>query len=665
MAEDKIRVALAGNPNVGKTTIFNSITGARQKVGNWPGVTVDKKVGTKEYMGHVLEIVDLPGTYSLTAYSADEVVARDYILEEKPDIVVQVLDSINLERNLYLSTQLLEMGTKLILALNMSDLAEKRGDKIDVPMFEKFLGVTLVRTTANEGRGINALLDAIIEKANSDVSLPHEIGYGKETEDRICRLEKILAEDRVLIDKYPSRWLSIKLLEGDENAYSKISSSSIQPKVEKFLSGLDLEGYEAEMADKRYEFISRLLPQVCTTCVEQVSPSDMIDKVLTNKYLGIPIFLILMWGMFELTFTFATPFMELIDMFFGSLAEVVAATINLSWLASLLGDGIIAGVGSVLLFVPNIFILFFLLALLEDSGYLARAAFIMDRLMYSMGIQGKSFIPMLMGFGCSVPAIMAARTLEDEKDRLITMLVTPFMSCGARMPVYVLLAGTFFGKQAGSVIFGIYVLGIIIAIVSAKLFRSIIFKGKPSSFIMELPPYHRPSAGNSFKYMWNQGSLYLKRVGTVIVGGVVIIWLFAYFPQGVEYGSAESYIGSLGKIIEPLVAPIGFDWKIAISLIFGFLAKEVVLGSLGTLYSTGEDEGLLSSALVADPIFTPAIALGLMVFTLLYVPCIGAVAVIKKESGSWKWMLFSAVYSTSVAWIMAFVTVKIGNIILA
>lgn len=665
MVENKIRVALTGNPNVGKTTVFNAITGARQKVGNWPGVTVEKKVGIKEYGGYVLEIVDLPGTYSLTAYSADEVVARDYILEEKPDIVVQVLDVTNLERNLYLSTQLLEMGTKLVFALNMSDLSEGRGDKVNILKLEKLLGTALIRTTANEGKGINDLLDAIITKADSNASLPHEIGYGKEIEDKICRLEKIISEDRDLIDRYPSRWLSIKLLEGDENAHSKLSSSSVQPEVKKFLSGLNTEEYEAEMADKRYEFISRILSQTCTTCIENVSASDMIDKVLTSRYLGIPIFLALMWGMFELTFTFATPFMEIIDMFFGSLAEIVTANIDSPWLSSLLGDGIIAGVGSVMLFVPNIFILFFLLALLEDSGYLARAAFIMDRLMYSMGIQGKSFIPMLMGFGCSVPAVMATRTLEDKADRLITMMVTPFMSCGARMPVYVLLAGAFFGKQAGSVIFGIYVLGIIVAIVSARLFRTIIFKGKPSSFIMELPPYHRPSVGNSLKHMWNQGSLYLKKVGTVITGGVVLIWLFAYFPQGVEYGSAESYIGSLGKLIEPLVAPIGFDWKIAVSLIFGFLAKEIVIGSMGTLYSTGEDEGMLSSALVADPIFTPALALGLMVFTLLYVPCIGAVAVIKKESGSWKWMLFSATYSTAVAWIMAFVTVKVGNIIFA
>lgn len=664
MVENKIRVALTGNPNVGKTTLFNAITGARQKVGNWPGVTVEKKVGIKEYGGHILEIVDLPGTYSLTAYSADEVIARDYILEEKPDVVIQVLDSTNLERNLYLSTQLLEIGTNLILALNMSDLVEKRGEDVNVPALEKLFGISLIRTTANEGKGINQLLDEVI-KSGFGGYFPNKIDYGKKIEEEIRHLEMIFAEDETLTTRYPSRWLSIKLLEGDENVHTKLSSLSVHSEVKKFLSRLNPEEYEAEMADKRYEFISRILPQISEARVERMSSSDMIDKVLTSRYLAIPIFLALMWGMFELIFTFATPFMELIDMFFSLLAEMVTANIGSPWLSSLLGDGIIAGVGSVVLFVPNIFILFFLLALLEDSGYLARAAFIMDRLMYSMGLQGKSFIPMLMGFGCSVPAIMATRTLEDEKDRLITMLITPFMSCGARMPVYVLLAGTFFGKQAGSVIFGLYVLGIIVAIVSAKLFRSMIFKGKPSSFIMELPPYHRPSVNNSLKHMWNQGSLYLKKVGTVIAGGVVVIWLLAYFPQGVEYGSAESYIGSLGKLIEPFVAPIGFDWKIAVSLIFGFLAKEIVIGSLGTLYGTGADEGMLSSALLADPIVTPAVALGIMVFTLLYVPCIGAVAVIKKESGSWRWMLFAAAYSTAIAWIMAFVTVKIGNIIFA
>ncbi len=662
MAE-KIKVAVAGNPNVGKTTIFNALTGARQKIGNWPGVTVEKKEGTKKHKGHVLEIVDLPGTYSLSAYSADEVVARDYIIDEKPDVVVQVLDSTNLERNLYLTSQLLEMGTNLVLALNMSDRAEMRGDDIDIPRLESLLGVSAIKTVANEGGGIEALLDSIVSKTESNPPKPHEIGYGKTVEEKICALEDILGNDTELTKHYPARWMAVKLLEGDENVLSKLSSSNIEGKVQNYLSGFDNEEYEVEMADKRYEFIGALLPQVCTTCAEDVSPSDMVDKVVTNKYLGIPIFLSLMWGMFELTFALGTPFMGLIGKFFGWLGGAVAANIESAWLASLLGDGIIAGVCSVLLFVPNIFILFFAIALLENSGYMARAAFIMDKLMYKMGLQGKSFIPMLMGFGCSVPAIMATRTLEDEKDRLITMLVTPFMSCGARLPVYILLAGTFFGREAGSVIFGLYVLGILVAILSAKLFRTFIAKGQPSPFIMELPPYTRPSLVNSLLYMWNQGYLYLKKVGTVIIGGVMLVWVLAYFPQGVEYGSAESLIGSLGQLIEPLVAPLGFDWKIAVALIFGVVAKEIVVGSLGTLYGTGGGESL-SPALLADPSFSPAIALGLMVFTLLYVPCFGAVAVIKKETGSWKWMFFQAAYSTAVAWVLALVTVLVANLVL-
>lgn len=662
MAE-KIKVAVAGNPNVGKTTIFNALTGARQKVGNWPGVTVEKKVGTKNHNGHVLEIIDLPGTYSLTAYSADEVVARDYILEEKPDVVVQVLDSTNLERNLYLTTQLLEMGTNLVLALNMSDRAERRGDFIDVQRLESLLGVSAIKTVAGERKGIDALLDSIVAKKEQNIPLPHEIGYGGMVEEKIYALEEIIKGDPEVFKHYPPRWIALKLLEGDEDVIKKLSSESIKGKVQDFLSAIDNEEYEVEMADKRYQFISTLMPQVCTTCAEEVSPSDMVDKVVTNKYLGIPIFLILMWGMFELTFAFATPFMELIDMFFGWLAAAVASNIETAWLASLLGDGIIAGVGSVLLFVPNIFILFFVIALLESSGYMARAAFIMDKLMYTMGLQGKSFIPMLMGFGCSVPAIMATRTLEDEKDRLITMMVTPFMSCGARLPVYILLAGTFFGRQAGSVIFGLYVLGILVAIVSAKLFRTFIARGKPSPFIMELPPYTKPLLKDSLRHMWNEGYLYLRKVGTVIIAGVVLIWMLAYFPQGAEYGSSGSLIGSLGKLIEPLVAPLGFDWKIAVALVFGFVAKEIVVGSLGTLYGTGGGEAL-SSALMSDPGFTPAIALGLMVFTLLYVPCIGAVAVIKKETGSWKWMFFQAAYSTAVAWVLALVTVLVANLVL-
>jgi len=379
----------------------------------------------------------------------------------------------------------------------------------------------------------------------------------------------------------------------------------------------------------------------------------MVDRVVTNRYLGIPIFLALMWGAFELTFTVATPFMTAIDTLVVWLAELAVASIEPAWLGSLIGDGIISGVGAVLIFLPNIFILFLILAFLEDSGYLARAAFIMDRPLYAIGLPGKAFIPMLIGFGCNVPAIMATRSIESEKDRLLTILVNPFMSCSARLPVYVLFAGAFFGAQAGGVMFFLYVLGIVVAIVSAKLFRSTVLPGEVSPFVMEMPPYRLPTAMTSLMHMWSRGSMYLRKAGTIILLGAMVVWALASFPYGVEYGSAESFAGMLGHLIEPLVAPLGFDWKVAVALIFGFLAKEVVVGSLGVLYGTGEEA--LSEALLADPGLSAATALALMVFVLLYMPCVAALGVIKKETGSWKWTGFAVAYGIAVAWILAFV----------
>ncbi|MBN1133497.1 MAG: ferrous iron transport protein B [Methanosarcinaceae archaeon] len=661
MVTKKITVALAGNPNVGKTTIFNAITGARQHVGNWPGVTVEKKIGIRNYKDFEIEVVDLPGTYSLTAYSIDEIVARDYIIEERPDVVVQIVDATNLERNLYLTTQMMELGSKVVIALNMSDLAEQKGDIIFKEKMEEFLEIPVVKTVGSKSIGIDRLLDEIIKEAVKGPHHEHEIGYGNKAEKKINELENIINNDNVLSKKYPLRWLSVKLLEGDENILQKIEGSSIAGQVKKLLETADLEDYEAVMADKRYDSINAMLPQMCLRCVKKLTVSDMIDRVFTNKYLGLPIFLAFMWGAFELTFTMATPFMDLIDIVFGWVAGFVAEKIEIQWLASLIADGIIGGVGSVLIFVPNIFILFFLLSILEGSGYLARAAFIMDKLMYSIGLQGKSFIPMLMGFGCSVPAIMATRTIEDEKDRLITILVTPFMSCGARLPVYVLLAGTFFGKDAGSVIFAIYVLGILAAIISAKLFRNTILKGDPAPFIMELPPYRIPTLKASAIHMWDKGSMYLKKAGTIILFGVIFVWLLASLPWGVEYGSKDSFVGVIGHILEPLVAPLGFDWQIAVALIFGFIAKEIVVGSLGVLYGVGEDEEALSTSLIDEPSIYALNALGLMVFTLLYMPCVATIGVIRKESGSWKWTVFAIVYSTVFAWIMAFTIFQAGT----
>ncbi len=649
----EIRIALTGNPNVGKTTLFNALTGSRQHVGNWPGVTVEKKTGRINRNGYEIEVVDLPGTYSLTAYSADEIIARDFLLDEKPDVVVQVVDATNLERNLYLTTQLSELRVPVVIALNMADMAEAQGDAIDRARLSEFLEIPVVRTVGTRGEGLDTLLEAAIKEAKTSPHHEHTVGYGDDAEAKIVTLVDALSADRNLAKRYPLRWLAVKLLEGDENVASKVREGPASVRVQSILSSIDADEYEAVMADKRYEAIAAILPQVHRTDPKGTTFSDMVDRVVTNRYLGIPIFLALMWGAFELTFTVATPFMTAIDTLVVWLAELAVASIEPAWLGSLIGDGIISGVGAVLIFLPNIFILFLILAFLEDSGYLARAAFIMDRPLYAIGLPGKAFIPMLVGFGCNVPAIMATRSIESERDRLLTILVNPFISCSARLPVYVLFAGAFFGAQAGGVMFFLYVLGIVVAIASAKLFSSTVLPGDVSPFVMEMPPYRLPTAVTSLMHMWSRGSMYLRKAGTIILLGAMVVWALASFPYGVEYGSAESFAGMLGHLIEPLVAPLGFDWKVAVALIFGFLAKEVVVGSLGVLYGTGEET--LSGALLADPGLSAATALALMVFVLLYMPCVAAVGVIKKETGSWKWTGFAVAYGIVVAWVLAFV----------
>ena len=661
----KIRIALAGNPNVGKSTIFNALTGSRQHVGNWPGVTVEKKSGSAKYLDYEIEIVDLPGTYSLTAYSIDEVVARDYIIDEKPDVVIHVVDATNFERNLYLTTQLMELGVPLVMALNMSDMAEKNGTTINRSSMKKFFEIPVVRTVGSKAEGLDELLRTAVHEAETSPHHEHAIGYGNAIERSISDLGAAIGSDPVLAARYPPRWLAIRLLEGDENAKEKIRGSPAEHTVMTLLGRTDLDQTEAEMADRRYGVIGALLPQVCTTCVKEMNSSDLIDRVITDRYLGIPIFLALMWGAFQLTFAVAAPFMAAIEALFGYCAGLLASgSVEPAWLGSLLGDGIIGGVGSVIIFLPNIFILLFLLALLEDSGYLARAAFVMDRLMYAIGLPGKSFIPMLIGFGCNVPAIMATRSIEDKSDRLITILINPFMSCGARLPVFVLLAGVFFPANAGNVVFILYVLGIVVAIASAWLFRKTILPGKPAPFLMEMPPYRLPTLFTSVRHMWDRGYMYLRKAGGIILAGALIVWFLATFPYGVEYGSADSYAGMLGHLLQPLFAPLGFDWKIAVALLFGFIAKEIVVGSMGVLYGAGEDEGSLAAALLADPSFGPVTAFALMVFVLLYMPCIAALAVIKKETDSWKWTLFSVGYGIAVAYLLAFIIVHAAPMLL-
>lgn len=665
---EKITVALTGNPNVGKTSIFNAITGSRQHVGNWPGVTVERKMGKRVHDGIEMQIVDLPGTYSLTAYSLDEIIARDFIIEERPDVVVQVIDATNLERNLYLTTQLMELGVRLVIALNMTDLAIAKGDSIDAQKMQEFLEIPVISTVASRGGGIKELLDAITGELHRPGPTDNIFTYEEGIEYKVSELRSILESDPFFAH-YPSRWFSMKLLEGDENIIKKAQESDRYPQIRRTLDKADPDEMEAKIADQRYATIQTMLRQVCNINTSRLSGSDMVDRVVTNKYLGIPIFLTLMWAAFELTFTFATPFMNMIDIFFGWLAETTAESISIEWLASLAGEGIVAGVGSVLIFLPNILLLFFMLSLLEDSGYMARAAFIMDRVMGKIGLHGKSFIPLIMGFGCNVPAIMATRTIEDPRDRLVTILVAPFVSCGARLPVYVLLAGAFFGRDAGIMIFGLYALGILVAVLSAKFMRSSVLKGEDSPFIMELPDYRLPTLKGSLIHMWERGKIYLKKAGGIILIGVVGVWLLASIPApgsggtfGSEeiYGTSDSLIGLIGHAIEPLVAPLGFDWKIAVALVFGIVAKEIVVGSMGVLYGAGEDEQNLSAILAAGAM-TPLIGLGLMVFTLLYAPCFACIGVIKRETGSWKWTLFQLVYGTGLAWTFAFILYQAGS----
>ena len=655
--KNRIRVALAGNPNVGKSTIFNSLTGSRQHVGNWPGVTVEKKSGFTQVGETEIEIVDLPGTYSLTAYTVDEVVTRDYIIEERPDVVIHIVDATNFERNLYLTTQLMELGVPLVMALNMSDEAEKKGIRIDPARVKEYFEIPAVKTVGSRGDGLTELLKTAIAEAGTSPHHEHAIGYGNEIEQYIANLILALNKDPALVTHNPPRWLAIRLLEGDEKVYERIRSSLASDAVSAELAKIDLTRTEADMADRRYEVIAAFMPQVCPTCVRGMSASDLIDHVVTNKYLGIPIFLALMWGAFQLTFAFATPFTSAINAAMAAFGSAVAAGIGPGWLASFIDNGIIGGVGTVLGFVPNIFILFLILAILEDSGYLARAAFVMDRLMYSIGLPGKSFIPMLIGFGCNVPAIMATRTIEDRKDRLITILINPFMSCGARLPVYVLFAGVFFPHSAGTVIFFLYVLGIVLAILSAKLFRMTILPGKPAPFLMEMPPYRFPTARTSLTHMWDRGSMYLRKAGLVIFGLAIVVWGLASLPLGVAYGSEGSYVGMIGHALQPLVAPLGFNWEITVALLFGFMAKEVVIGSLGVLYGVGENHVALGSALAADPTLSAVTALAVLVFVLIYVPCMSSVAVIKKETGSWKWTTFSVVYGVVIAYLAALAVV--------
>jgi ferrous iron transport protein B len=651
----QITVALAGNPNTGKTTVFNALTGARQHVGNWPGVTVEKREGTLDRDGKAIHVVDLPGVYSLTAYSLDEVIARRYILEQKPDLVANIVDASNLERNLYLTTQLLEMGIPVVLVLNMMDMARSRGLQIDTEKLSSLLGVPVVSCVASRDEGTHAVLDTIISAAVANKP-SISLNYGREVEHAITAIEELL-QDRPLPHEATPRWTAIKLLEDDDDmieGHDEITNDEAvgEARTKSLAHLTSVYGDEAEtiIADARYGFISGLMKEVIRRpAIERVSMSDRIDRVVLNRWLGIPIFLAVLYGLFQLTFAVSVPFMGWIDAGFGWLADQAIGVEG--WFGALLRDGIIGGLGSVLIFVPVIFLLYIALSILEDSGYMARAAFVMDRLMHKIGLHGRSFVPLMLGFGCNVPAIMATRTIENPKDRLVTILVNPLISCGARLPVYALLAGAFFTAHQGLVVFSMYAIGIILAILLAWLFRKRLVRGESGHFVMELPPYRMPTIKGVAVHTWERGRSFLARAGTIIFSIVLVIWVLDYA------GALEP----IGRAIAPIFAPAGFgQWQSAVTLVFGILAKEVVVGTFGTLLSAGEAG--IGAALGSQLGWTPLIAYAFMVMTLVYVPCMATIAVTHRETGSWKWTFFMVGYTLILGWVLATLIYQIGSL---
>jgi ferrous iron transport protein B len=658
----QVVVALAGNPNVGKTCIFNNLTGARQHVGNWPGVTVEKKEGHFAHGGETVRVVDLPGIYSLGAYSEDEVIARDYLLSGEAGVVISIIDASNLERNLYLAVQMLEMGTNVVVALNLIDEAKARGIEIDPDKLAQALGVPVVPTVATKKRGMTELVAAAMPRVGES-GAPLRVPYNREIENEVVKLETLIGQYPALTAQLPSRWLAVKVLEGDDYALGQVRECAdiLQQRQESARRIEETVGQDVEslMVDGRYGFIAGAVKEAVTkrqTIEERLSLSDKIDKVVTHRALGIPIFLAAMWAVFEFTFTLGDPLIGYVETFFEWLGGLAGAWITSEVVASLVVDGIIGGVGSVLVFIPPIFLLFLAISFLENSGYMARAAYVTDRFMHTLGLHGKSFIPLMIGFGCSVPAIMATRTLENKRDRLITLLITPLMSCAARLPVYVLFVGAFFTAYQGLIIFSLYFLGIIMAILMGVLFKKFLFKGEQAPFVMELPPYRLPTLKGTLIHMWERGYSFIRKAGTIIFGVVVLIWVLSNIPWGASI--EQSVIGHLGHLLAPIYAPTGFGtWEAAVALVFGILAKEVVVATLAVVYGVG---GAGLTAAIAQH-FTPLSAYAFMAMTLLYIPCVAAVGAIKREAG-WRWAGFAVAYTLALGWIVAFLIFQVGRL---
>lgn len=687
-----INIALVGNPNCGKTSLFNIASGAHEHVGNYSGVTVDAKMGSFEYKGYHFNIYDLPGTYSLSAYSPEELYVRRYLKNETPDVLVNVVVASNLERNLYLTTELIDMDYRMVIALNMFDELEQSGGKIDYTHLGNMIGVPIVPTVSRSGKGVNELFDTIIdvyEGRHESVRHVH-VNLGNVIEEGITPLKDLLKQDPTCTREFSPRYLAIKTLEGDAEVKKILQDSDSYPElmklrnqeVKKIEATLN-EDIESAIANEKYGFISGALAETYTPGnKEEARSTRIIDSFVTNKLFGFPIFILLMWLMFEATFSLGAYPMEWIESFVAWLSGLVGTYMPAGPLKDLLIDGVLGGVGGVIVFLPNILILYLFISFMEDSGYMARAAFIMDKIMHKIGLHGKSFIPLVMGFGCNVPAIMATRTIESRSSRLITILIDPFISCSARIPIYILLVGTFFPRYASLVFVGLYVLGIVVAVVTAKLMRRFLFKVDETPFVMELPPYRMPTAKATIRHMWSKAEQYLRKMGGVILVASVIIWFLSYFPRPEASYEREltpheqmeqqsnSYLGRIGQAMTPLVEPLGFNWKVTTSLLSGTAAKELVVSTLGVLYSENDsDETLTLSQRISQPNpatgtpdFTPLVALTFMVFVLLYFPCIASVVAVIKESGSWKWGAFTVVYNTCVAWIVAFIVYQIGSL---
>ncbi|MCR4424682.1 MAG: ferrous iron transport protein B [Firmicutes bacterium] len=664
-------IALAGNPNSGKTSLFNSLTHSRHHVGNWPGVTVEKREGYLSTGDVRVRVVDLPGTYSLTARSADEAIARSFILEQSPDVVVDVVDASNIQRNLYLTIQLLEMGARVVVALNMFDEARALGIQVDIPALERLLGVPVVPTVATRGVGLTRLKRVMLETAKR--VKPITIDYGPEMERGIATVEDLLGRSPSLLRGRPARWLAIKLLEGDDMVTAEFTDSAnpgVMEEVERCRDRIRARTGQATedlAADRRHGFVSGVVRQAVSSVREPGGPptlSERIDRFVLHRYFGIPLLAMVLFGTFQFTFAVSSPMVDGLgaatSWLGDSMARVMGAAGASQTLVSLVRDGIVAGVGSVLSFVPPIFMLFLGISLLEDTGYMARAAFLSDRLMHAAGLHGKSAIPMIMGFGCNVPAILAARTLDSPRDRIITILVNPFISCSARLPVYVLFAGALFPRNQGLVILSLYVAGAIIAIISARVLSRTALAGEPSTFVMELPPYRIPSVLSLAMHTWERGRAFLQKAATVILVSAVAVWAMSNLPPGVAPASAGSLMGQAGTLLAPLLRPAGFGtWEAAVALMFGLVAKEVIVGTLGVVYGAEGD----SLAAAIQSRWTPLSAYAFMVMSLLYVPCVSTVVAIRRETNSLGWAIFAVTYSLGVGWAAAVAVYQVGRLL--